>query len=106
MSETVGILPENIQSRIFTVRGLQVMLDEDLAVLYGVETKRINEQVKRNIERFPREFCFQLTASDAEILRSQNATSSWGGRRYMPYVFTEQGVTMLSAVLKAKPPFK
>jgi hypothetical protein len=90
MSETVGILPGNIQNLIFNVRGLQVMLDEDLAVLYGVETKRINEQVKRNIERFPLEFCFQLTASDAESLRSQNATSSWGGRRYLPYVFTEQ----------------
>ncbi|MCM2326225.1 MAG: ORF6N domain-containing protein [Candidatus Woesearchaeota archaeon] len=82
---------------------MQVMLDNDLAELYGVETKRLNQQVKRNIERFPKEFMFQLTGPEAENLRSHSATSSfYGGRRYMPYAFTEQGVAMLSAVLKSK----
>lgn len=88
-----------LQKRIYTLRGVQVMLDEELAVLFGVATKRLNEQVKRNIERFPAEFCFQLEEADVVNLRSQNATSSWGGRRYMPYAFTEQGIAMVSAVL-------
>jgi hypothetical protein len=79
------------------------MLDNDLAVLYGVDVKRLNEQVKRNSERFPREFMFQLTANEVESLRSQIATSNQrGGRRYLPYVFTEQGVSMLSAVLRSE----
>jgi len=91
------------------------MLDSDLAKLYGVEVKRLNEQVKRNIERFPESFCFQLTGSEMEILiskigtssddrisKSQFATSSWGGRRTKPYAFTEQGVAMLSAVLRSE----
>ncbi len=95
---------ENIKNLIYTVRGLQVMVDRDLAELYGVETKRLNEQVKRNIERFPREFCFQLTAKEDDTLRSHFATSNTnrGGRRYLPYVFTEQGVAMLSGVLKSR----
>jgi len=102
MKDTDLIKIDEIRSKIYTIRSLQVMLDEDLAELYGVETKRLNEQVKRNIERFPEQFCFQLTESDIEILRSQFATSSWGGRRYLPYAFTEQGVAMLSAVLKSE----
>ena len=98
------ILSENsIRDKIYLIRGLQVMLDEDLAELYKVKTKRLNEQVKRNIERFPREFMFQLTDSEFDSLRSQFETSknSKGGRRYLPYVFTEQGVAMLSGVLKS-----
>lgn len=100
-----------IESRIFTIRGMQVMLDSDLAELYCVESKRLNEQVKRNIDRFPENFRFQLTENEFNNLRSQNATSSLvsqiaipyhGGRRYLPYVFTEQGVAMLSAVLKSQ----
>ena len=107
---------ENISNKIYNIRGLQVMLDSELAELYGVESKRLNEQVKRNLERFPENFRFQLTedefknlrfkngtSSEDDFLRSQNATSSssHGGRRYLPYVFTEQGVSMLSAVLKS-----
>ena len=121
-----------VESKIFLIRGKQVMIDRDLAELYGVETKRITEAVKRNIERFPEEFRFQLTAEENEFLRSQIATSkdeedilrsqivtskkekdslrsqnatidkrteTRGGRQYLPYVFTEQGVAMLSAVL-------
>ncbi len=106
-SEPVAIcdrLPEviNIQPMIRVVRGKQVMLDRDLAALYEVETKRLNEQVKRNIERFPDDFMFQLSKKDIEILKSQNATSSWGGDRRLPYAFTEQGIAMLSSVLKSK----
>lgn len=121
----------DIENRIFTIRGIQVMFDFHLAELYGVETKRLNEQVKRNIARFPEEFMFRLseeeynslrsqnaTIDQTEFLRSQNATSSdtitnlrfqngtsssaHGGRRYLPYVFTEQGVAMLSAVLRSE----
>ena len=93
---------QNIQSRIFTLRGLQVMLDSDLAQLYGVETKVFNQAVKRNIERFPERFRFQLSEDEFQNLRSQFVTSSeHGGRRYLPYAFTEQGVSMLSAVLKS-----
>jgi hypothetical protein len=94
-----------IEKRIFVVRGRQVMLDEDLAGLYGVETKRLVQQVKRNLKRFPGDFMFQLSKVEAEALRSQIATSndgqSRGGRRYAPYVFTEQGVAMLSGVLRS-----
>lgn len=93
-----------IENRILVVRERQVMLDEDLADLYGVETKRLIEQVKRNIERFPEDFMFRLSKSEAAALRSQIATSNIGrgGRRYAPYVFTEQGVAMLSGVLRSK----
>lgn len=94
-----------IQNLIYTIRDKQVMIDSDLATLYQVTTKRLNEQVRRNKNRFPSEFMFRLTAEEYEYLRSQNATSSednaHGGRRYMPYVFTEQGIAMLSAVLKS-----
>ena len=94
-----------IQNLIYIIRGKQVMVDSDLATLYQVTTKRLNEQVRRNKNRFPSEFMFRLTAEEYEYLRSQNATSSednaHSGRRYMPYVFTEQGIAMLSAVLKS-----
>ena len=97
-------LPEtvDIQPLIRIIRGQHVMLDRDLALLYKVETKRLNEQVKRNIERFPEDFMFQLSKDDVEILKSQNATSSWGGDRRLPYAFTEQGIAMLSSVLKSQ----
>ena len=92
----------DIQPMIRVIRGQQVIIDRDLALLYGVETKRLNEQVKRNIERFPEDFMFQLKKEDVEILKSQNATSSWGGDRRLPYAFTEQGIAMLSSVLKSQ----
>jgi phage regulator Rha-like protein len=131
------ITPILVESKIFLIRGKQVMVDRDLAELYGVETKRITEAVKRNIERFPEEFRFQLTSEEYDFLRSQIATSkadevlrsqsvtskmendslrsqietlddgeerkeTRGGRQYLPYVFTEQGVAMLSAVLRSE----
>lgn len=132
------ITPILVESKIFLIRGKQVMVDRDLAELYGVETKRITEAVKRNIERFPEEFRFQLTSEEYDFLRSQFATSkvekdrlrsqsvtlnngkdslksqfatsndreekkeTRGGRQYLPYVFTEQGVAMLSAVLRSE----
>jgi len=94
-----------IHHKIYTLRGKQIMLDEDLAELYQVETRRLNEQVKRNSERFPNDFMFQLTEKEYESLRSQFATLDMGRgkhRKYMPYAFTENGVYMLSAVLKSK----
>jgi len=95
---------ETIQNKIYTVRGMQVMIDSDLAELYQVETKQLNRAVTRNLKRFPESFRFQVAKEEYdEILRCQIGTSSirHGGRRYMPYVFTEQGVSMLSAVLKS-----
>lgn len=94
--------PIYIQNKIYSIRGVQVMLDTDLAGLYSVETKALNQAVKRNIERFPEAFRFQLTEPEFSNLRSQIVTSSWGGNRYLPYVFTEQGVSMLSAVLRSE----
>mgnify|MGYP000335380758 FL=1 len=111
--------PKHIQNLIFNIRGKQVMLDKDLAQIYGVETKRLNEAVKRNLSRFPAHFRFQLTKEEVkdkvigsqivtqkpkENLKSQIATSSskHGGKRYLSYAFTEQGVAMLSSVLKSK----
>jgi len=118
VNELIAIDNQTIQNKIYTIRGVQVMLDEDLALLYGVESKRLNEQVKRNIERFPEKFRFQLTENEYENLRSQIATSSLDDslrsqfatlesqrgkhRKYLPYVFTEQGVSMLSAVLRSQ----
>lgn len=94
-----------IQNMIYTFRGKQVMVDSDLAELYKVSTGNLNKAMKRNSSRFPEHFCFQLTKLEYENLRFQNGTSSsnnnYGGRRYMPYVFTEQGIAMLSAVLKS-----
>ena len=97
------ISPIEIRTLIYTIRGKQVMLDSDLASLYQVETKNLNKAVKRNIERFPEKFCFQLTDEEADFLRFQIGTSNVGrgGRRYLPYVFGEQGIAMLSAVLRS-----
>ncbi|MBR5033665.1 MAG: ORF6N domain-containing protein [Treponema sp.] len=142
MENEISILEDNsIRSKIHIIRGQQVMIDRDIAELYGVETKRLNEQVKRNIERFPEQFCFQLTREEVENLKKQNlvksqfvtspkedsvmsqfatsnlannssnlmsqiATSSWGGIRKPPYVFTEHGVTMLASVLKSETAIK
>ena len=92
---------EVLMNKIYLIRGQKVMLDEEIAELYQVETKRLNEQVKRNSERFPEDFMFQLTVQEFENLKSQFATSSWGGRRKLPYAFTEQGVAMLSSVLNS-----
>ena len=106
---------ENIENLIHVIRGKQVMLDRDLARLYGVEARALNQAVQRNIERFPEDFMFQLskeefenlrsqivTSSEEEILKSQNVISSWGGIRKWPYVFTENGVAMLSSVLRSQ----
>lgn len=93
---------EELKSRIHVIRGQQVMLDKDLAELYGVQTRDLNKAVKRNIERFPEDFMFQLTKQEMENLMFQNGTSSWGGTRKLPYVFTEHGVAMLSSVLRSR----
>jgi len=93
---------ERIERKIFVIRGQKVMLDRDLAKLYGVSTGRFNEQMKRNIRRFPEDFMFQLTKDELEILISQIAISRWGGIRKLPYAFTEQGVAMLSSVLNSE----
>ena len=96
-----NISNEEIKNLIYTIRGKQVMLDSDVARLYHYETRRINETVKRNIERFPIEFCFQLTSQEYEVLKSQIATSNIrGGKQKLPYVFTEKGIIMLSGLLK------
>lgn len=91
-----------IQSKIHEIRGQRIMLDRDLAEMYGVETRRLNEQVKRNISRFPEDFMFQLTKEEVEGLMSHFAMSSWGGTRKLPYAFTELGVAMLSSVLNSQ----
>ena len=90
-----------IQNKIYEIRGCRVMLDFDLAAIYQVETRRLNEAVKRNIKRFPSDFMFQLTNQEFEILISQFVTSSWGGTRKLPFAFTELGATMLSSVLRS-----
>ncbi len=124
MNEVTASIDDSIKTKIYTIRGMQVMLDRDLAELYGVETKVFNQAVKRNSSRFPQNFMFQLaeeehqnlrsqivtsslrsqyvTLVEEESFRSQNATVEYGGRRYLPYVFTEQGVAMLSAVLRSQ----
>ena len=94
--------PKNISNMIYTIRGQRVMLDKDLSVLYGVQVRVLNQTVKRNIQRFPEDFMFQLNAEEWAILKSQFVTSSWGGARTRPYAFTEQGVAMLSSVLKSE----
>ncbi len=93
---------EIIEKNIFFLRDSKVMFDKDLARLYGVSTSNLNKAVNRNIERFPSDFMFQLNKNEFEILKFQFGTSSWGGTRKLPYVFTEQGVAMLSSVLKSK----
>ncbi len=105
MADKKSLVPvERIERSILLIRGHKVMLDADLAVLYGVTTKRLNEQVRRNIARFPGDFMFRLTLEEVESLRSQFATSNKGrgGRRYAPLVFTEQGIAMLSTVLNSE----
>ncbi len=98
------IVHKKIEQKIFLIRGKKVMVDNDLAELYGVRTKELNKAVKRNSYRFPKDFMFQLTTSESESLRFQIGTSNdgRGGRRYLPFAFTEQGVAMLSSVLNSK----
>lgn len=91
-----------IQNKVFTLRGQKVMLDFDLAEMYEVETRSLKQAVRRNIDRFPEDFMFELTKTELENLRSQNVISSWGGLRFLPFAFTEQGVAMLSSVLKGQ----
>lgn len=100
--EIILINEETIQSKIYIVRGQKVMLDFELAEIYGYTTKRFNEQVKNNIERFDEDFRFQLLKEEFDNLRTKKSTSSWGGTRYLPYAFTEQGVYMLMTVLKGE----
>jgi len=96
------IIPtEIIVNKIYMIRGMKVMLDRDLASMYEVETKMFNRQVKRNIERFPDDFMFQLTKEEFDNLRFQFGTSSWGGTRYLPNAFTEQGIAMLSGIINS-----
>ena len=104
MTKTDHMSIEKIEKAIYIIRGEEVMLDRDLAFLYGVETKTLNRAVKRNLQRFPPDFMFQLTDDEAEALRCQIGTSNKGrgGRRYLPYVFTEPGVAMLSSVLSSE----
>jgi hypothetical protein len=97
---------ENIASKIFLIRGERVMLDSDLAQIYGVTTARLNQQVNRNLQRFPIDFMFELTKSEYENLMLQNATSSWGGRRKPPKFFTEHGAIMLASVLNSETAIK
>jgi hypothetical protein len=103
MENKPTIIPKEIRNLIYTIRGKQVMLDSNLATLYEVETKILNKAVKRNLDRFPEKFCFQLTDEESDFLRFQIGTSNVGrgGRRYLPYVFCEQGIAMLSAVLRS-----
>ena len=93
---------EQIKKSILEIRGKKVMLDMDLAIIYEVETRVLKQAVRRNIDRFPDDFMFELTAEEWGNLRSQIATSSWGGQRYLPFAFTEQGVAMLSSVLNSE----
>ncbi|WP_316812598.1 ORF6N domain-containing protein [Pedobacter heparinus] len=102
MADIIALTPETIKNQIYTIRGKQVMMDRDLAALYGVETRNLNKAVNRNITRFPKEFMFQLTDEEFKNLMFQNGTSSWGGTRKLPYVFAEHAVLMLSAVLKSE----
>ena len=98
-----SIIPvERIQQCIYVIRGRKVLLDEDLAQLYGVQTRMLNQAVTRNIERFPPDIAFRLSMDEFDNLKSQIVTSSWGGRRKPPRAFTEQGVSMLSSVLRSK----
>ncbi len=96
------VAEQKILNRIYVLRGQKVMIDEDLAIMYAVDTKRLNEQVKRNIKRFPKDFMFTLTRKEYENLKSQFATSNRGGRRTLPKAFTEQGIAMLSGVLNSE----
>ena len=95
------VAEQKILNRIYAIRGEKVMLDRDLAAMYGVETRVLNQSIKRNLNRFPKDFMFQLSEKEFKNLISQNVTSSWGGTRKLPYAFTEQGVYMLSSVLNS-----
>lgn len=98
----IDIIPnETIVNKIYVFRGVKVMLDRDIAELYGVETRVLNQAVKRNIDRFPDDFMFQVNEDEFKILISQNVTSSWGGTRKMPYAFTEHGILMLSNLISS-----
>ncbi len=101
MKNKIILKEDLIINKIFHLRCKRIMLDSDLAALYGIETRRLNEQVKRNLGRFPDDFMFQLAENEFEVLMSQNATSSWGGKRKMPFAFTEHGVLMLSSVINS-----
>jgi hypothetical protein len=101
-SKNTAIPSERITRAIVLIRGQKVMLDTDLAALYGVDTGALNRAVRRNRGRFPGDFMFQLSSQEAERLRCQIGISRWGGRRYQPYAFAEQGVAMLSSVLRSK----
>ena len=101
MTKPTLVLRDRITSAILLLRGEKVMLDRDLAELYGVEVRVLNQAVKRNSERFPADFAFQLTSEETQILKSQFVTSSWGGTRKAAFAFTEHGVAMLSAVLRS-----
>lgn len=96
------VAEQKILNRIYFIRGEKVMLDRDLAEMYGVETRVLNQSIKRNLNRFPKDFMFRLSEKEFKNLISQNVTSSWGGTRKLPYAFTEQGVAMLSSVLKSE----
>jgi hypothetical protein len=102
MKELQVLPDETIINKIYIIREKKLMIDRDLAELYGVDTRVLNQDVKRNLKRFPDDFMFQLTDEEFRSLRSQIVTSSWGGSRYMPMVFTEQGVAMLSSVLNSE----
>lgn len=105
MAGSHAVVPaERVERSILLIRGQKVMVDSALAALYGVETRALVQAVRRNRERFPDDFMFQLTNEEVDYLRSQSVISStgWGGRRYLPYVFTEQGVAMLSSILRSK----
>lgn|SRR5690554_2521282 len=102
MGNETNIPEDVIKSRIYTIRGQKVMLDRDLATMYEVETRVLKQSVRRNIKRFPKDFMFELTTKEFKNLTSQNVTSSWGGTRYAPMAFTEQGVAMLSSVLNSE----
>jgi hypothetical protein len=95
------VAEQKILNRIYVVRGVKIMLDKDLAELYNVETRVLNQSIKRKVNRFPKDFMFQLTEKEFKNLMSQSVTSSWGGTRKMPFGFTEQGVAMLSSVLNS-----
>lgn len=100
--ESRSVIPAaRIEKAIYVIRDNKVMLDIDLAALYGVETRALIQSIKRNLDRFPLDFAFKLEKNEWEILKSQIVTSSWGGRRYTPYAFTEQGVAMLSSVIRS-----
>ena len=102
MNKTKIKIPDDIVlGKIYLIRDQKVMLDRDLSELYGIETKQLKRAVRRNIDRFPEDFMFELNNQELDNLRSQFGTSSWGGSRYLPMVFTEQGVAMLSSVLNS-----